>query len=234
VVSIQLQGKTASFILQALIVLFNNHRNFFAGKEVEMILSKAGKFKTVRFLGVLCAIVMGFLTLVATSEDDAKDIIDIDFNANATFDLEPVTVDRAAVTSIQAAGDDCDTLTINEALAAVEDDIEDLDEVDIDDVELQYVEGTYTATWLPEEVTSFSCSLTITGTNSTTIAQTAINGSGGSLDDTLTQEQRDVINYYLTNRGEEFTYCVVCDDTEITSYSVTYNVSIGVEIEGTI
>ena len=41
-----------------------------------------------------------------------------------------------------------------------------------------------------------------------------------------------MINYYLANRGEEFTYCVVCDDTEIDTYSVTYNVEIGVTIKG--
>jgi len=205
-----------------------------------MIISKAGKFKTLRFLGVLCAIVMGFMTLVGTSEDDAKDaagdIVDIDFSEDAELELEPVTVEKLAAASIQAAGDDCDTLTINDALSAVEDEIEDLDQVDIDDVELQYVEGTYVANWTPPENMSFSCSLTISGSQTPiTIAETAINGASGTVDDILTQEQMDVINYYLSNRSEEFTYCVVCDDSGgIDTYNVTYNIEIGVSIDGNI
>jgi len=83
---------------------------YFTIKEVPMIISKAGKFKTLRFLGVLCAIVMGFMTLVGTSEDDAKDaagdIVDIDFIEDAELELEPVTVEKLAAASIQAAGDD--------------------------------------------------------------------------------------------------------------------------------
>jgi hypothetical protein len=201
-----------------------------------MIISKAGTFKMLRILCIFCAIGMGFMTLVGTSEDDATDAAGIDdsFNETATFEMEPVTVEKVGATSIMAAGDDCDTLSINDALDEVKDDIKDFDKLDISSVKLEYVSGDYEASWTPGTVTSFSCSLTINGNESTTIAETAINGSTGTIDDTLTQEQIDVINYYLANRDELFEYCVVCDDVELDSYSVTYNVEIGVRIKGDI
>ena len=201
-----------------------------------MIISKAGPMRALRILGVICALAMGFMTLVGTSEDDAKKAagIDTSFDEDAEIELEPVTVEKTAAASIQQAGEDCNTMTINAALEALEDEIDGLDEVDIESVELDYVSGTYTASWTPAEVTSFTCRLTITGTESTTIAETAVNGADGSIDATLTQDQIDVINYYLANRNETFEYCVECDDEEIDSYSVTYEVDIGVVIEGEI
>jgi hypothetical protein len=202
-----------------------------------MIISKTGTFRILRIIGVFCAIGMGFMTLVGTSEDDATNAIGVDdsFNETATFELEPVTVEKVGATSIMAAGDDCNAMTINDALDAVKDDIKDFDKLDISSVKLEYVHGNYTATWEPGTVTSFTCSLTITGSQDPiTIAETAINGSAGTIDDTLTQAQIDVINYYLAHRSEEFTYCLVCDDTDIDSYSVTYDVEIGVRIKGDI
>lgn len=204
-----------------------------------MIISKAGAFKMLRIIGIFCAIVMGFVTLVGTSESDVKDAagIDTSFEKDADIELEPVTVEKSTNgLSIQAAGDDCDTMTIDDALTALENDIENLDQVNIDEIELLYVHGNYTASWSPEDVTSFTCSLTIAGTQSTTIAETAINSTSANqtIDDTLTQAQIDVINFYLANTDEPFTYCVVCDDTDIDSYNVTYNVEIGVTIKGEI
>ena len=207
-----------------------------------MIITKAGKFNMIRFLGIFCAIAMGFLTLVATSEDDVKDAVDIDFSETADIELNDVTVERIAVASIYGAGDDCDDISVAQALIDLEEQIEDLDEVDIEEIDLEYVEGTYSgATWLPAEITAITCSLTITGVTaeqSTTIAETVIQRAGGasgalSTDD-LTDDQRDVLNFYLENRDEEFEYCVECSDTDLDSYSVTYSVNIGIEISGEI
>jgi hypothetical protein len=208
-------------------------------KEELAMISKAGSIKMLRVLAIGCAIAMGFMTLVGTSEDDATDALGIDdsFNETAEFELDPVTVEKPGVlpASILAAGDECNTMTIDAALDAVKDDIEDLDKVDIKSVKLNNVQGSYTADWLPLTKT-FSCSLTITGSQDPiTIAETVVNGLEGTIDDTtLTQAQIDVINYYLANRSEEFTYCLVCDDTDIESYTVTYNVEIGVTIKGDI
>ena len=201
-----------------------------------MIISKAGTFRILRLFCILCAIAMGFLTLVGTSEDDATDALGIDdsVEADADLTLNPVTVEKQAGPAPLAEGDNCDTTSINAALDAVKDDIEDYDNLDINSVALRYVRGSYTAAWEPLEAMSLTCSLTITGTQSTTIAETAINGTSGSIDETLTQEQIDVINYYLNNRNEEFTYCVECDEgvDAINSYSVTYEVEIGVTVKG--
>jgi hypothetical protein len=203
-----------------------------------MIISKSGKLKALRFLGVFCVIIMGFMTLVGTSEDDAKDTLGltVDFDEDATLSLDSVTVnDTVNTLSIQAVGDsNCGSTSINGALDAAN--IEDLDRVDIDSVDLNSLEGTYTATWEPDTVTSFTCSLTISGSQpDITIAETVINGATGVIDNLLTQEQIDVINYYLSNRDEVFSYCATCTGTdEIDTFSVTYDIDLDVNIQGTI
>jgi hypothetical protein len=107
--------------------------------------------------------------------------------------------------------------------------------VEIDSIELNGISGTYTATWTPGTVSTFTCSLTITGSQPTiTIAETAINGATGDLSGLLTQEEIDVINYYLSNTSETFTYCVTCDDTELTTFSVSYDIELDVNISGSI
>ncbi len=187
----------------------------------------------IRFLCVFCAILLGFMTLVGTSEDDADDIVDIDFDTDATLELDSVTVNEGVNTlSIMAAGEtNCGTTSINAALDAA--DIDDLDEVDIDSVELLGVSGTYTATWTPGSVTEFTCSATVSGSqDDITVDETAINGASGSV--TVSAENLDALEYYLNHRNETFTYCVTCDDTELDTYSVTYDIEIDVNIEGTI
>jgi hypothetical protein len=208
-----------------------------------MIISKTGTLKTLRILGILCAIAMGFMTLVGTSEDDATDAAGIDdsFNETADIELNPVTASDTDINAalLQPLANNCDTMSVNDALAELEarGDIEDLDNVDISSIKLNYVSGTYSdAYWAPAEVTNFTCSLTITGSQPTiSIAETAVNGGSGTIDDTLSTEDIDAINYYLGHRNEEFTYCVVCDDTELEApWGVTYNVEIGVTIKGDI
>lgn len=200
-----------------------------------MIITKAGRFKLIRFLGVFCAIVMGFMTLVATSEDDVTDAVDIDFDEDATLDLNSVTVNESVNTlSIQAVGDaNCGSTSIDAALDAA--DIDDLDQVDIDSVTLNSIGGTYTASWLPDTVTSFTCSASISGAaGDITVAETAMNDVEGNLDNQLSAAEIDALNYYLDNRGEVFTYCVTCDDTELDSFTVTYDIEVNVTIEGEI
>lgn len=198
-----------------------------------MIITKAGKVNMIRLLCVFFAITLGFLTLVGTSEDDADDIVDVDFDTDADLELDSITVNEGVNTlSIMAVGDaNCGTTSINEALDAA--DIDDLDEVDIDSVELNEVSGTYTATWEPGTVTSFTCSVTVSGSQADiTVDETAINGTEGNI--TVSEENLSALEYYLNNRNESFTYCVTCDDTELDSFSVTYDITLDVNIEGTI
>jgi len=203
-----------------------------------MMILKTGTFKTLRIIAVLLVVALGFVTLVGTSEDDAEDaasdLVEINFDENADLELDAVTAEKPAEASTQAVGDDCNTLTINQALETVEDAVDDLDKVKIENVKLRYVEGTYTAVWTPAAVGTFTCRLRIAGVQDTTIAETVINGGVGDLNNLLTEAQIDVIEYYLANRSEPFTYCLECDDAALDSYSVTFNAVIGVNIEGEI
>ncbi|PIE70722.1 MAG: hypothetical protein CSA22_06110 [Deltaproteobacteria bacterium] len=199
-----------------------------------MVAVKKGNFRTFRLWGVFCIVVMGFLTLVGTSSDDAKDLVDINFEKDAVFDLDPITVSsRSGAFSVMAAGDDCGSTSINEALDRAN--IEDIDDVDIDSIKLEYLAGSYTATWKPSRISSFTCSVRVTGpAGDITIAETAINGRSGDLNDILTDDEISAINYYLRHRDETFTYCVTCQDDDLNSYSVTYDLDLGVHIKGEI
>jgi hypothetical protein len=204
--------------------------------EAAMMISKSTSIQMFRFFGVLCAIVFGFMTLVGTSGEDAADALNIDFDEDASMSLNSVTVNESINTLVDTAiGDsNCSTTSIDDALDSVDIDGIDIGNAEIDSIELNGISGTYTATWTPGSVASFTCSLTITGSQpAITIAETAINGATGDLSDLLTPNQRDVINFYLSNTGEEFTYCVTCTDTELDTFSVTYDIELDVSISGT-
>jgi hypothetical protein len=131
--------------------------------------------------------------------------------------------------------DGCNTTSVAAELAKLEDEIDQLDEVDIDEVELNNVTATYTATWEPAAITTLTCRLTISGNRNTELEATAINSPSGVVSFSLTPEQIEVINYYLANRNESFAYCLECDNDEaIDTYRVTYSVEIGVTITGNI
>jgi hypothetical protein len=202
-----------------------------------MIISKSGKFKMLRCLGVFCAMMMGFITLVGCSVEDAADTlgIDTDFDETESLDLDTVTVTENFNTlSILAAGDpNCGSTSIQQAID--EADIDGLDDVDIDSINFAGMSGTYTADWTPDTVTFFTCSVTISGSQDTiTIAETAIDGMEGDLENLTTPEEEAVLNYYIDNRDEVFNYCVTCDDVEIDTYTVTYDVNVAVRIKGSI
>lgn len=201
------------------------------------MMSKSTRIHIIRYLGIFCAIVMGFMTLVGTSSDDVKDALNIDVDEDTTMELDSVTVNENVNTLVETAiGDsNCDTTSIDQALNSVDIDPIDINDVDIDSIELNGISGTYTATWTPGTVSTFTCSLTVTGSQTTiTIAETAINGTSGDLSGLLTQEEIDVINYYLANTNETFTYCVTCDDTALTTFSITYDIELDVNISGSI
>jgi len=206
-----------------------------------MIIQKTGMLKYLRYLGIFCAITMGFMTIVATGEDDAEDlaadIVDIDFDENADLELDSVTIEKSdAEVQIAATEQTCDTTSVNQAIADAN--IEGIDNVTIKTVKLLYVQARYrNATWAPSSSTSLTCTASISGGGpDATFTATAINAANSDwVNLTLPTAAQDAINYYLTNRGEAFTYCVVCDDgDEITEYSVEYDLNIGVNIEGNI
>lgn len=199
--------------------------------------------KKCRVASIVFALALGLFLFSACSSDTVqdlvKDVVDIDFDKNADIKLDDVTARKTVEVAPSAVSDGCDSTSVSAGLALLEDEIENLDIVDIADVELRYVNASYTATWDPAEVTTLSCSLSITGI--TTPAQTAlfeetvINSPSGVISYSLTPEQNDVINFFLTNRDEPFEYCLSCQNADaINSYEVTYSVEIGVTVTGNI
>lgn len=197
-----------------------------------MRMQKKGMVQGLRSFALLGVFLLGLMAIVGSSSDDAKDIVDIDFEEDATIELAPVTVtENERIAS--AVGDNCDTTSVNAEIKKLEDDIDDLDKIDVKSVELKYITVEYIASWFPDSIKTLTCKLTISGDQNTEIAEMAINNPSGASTLTLTDEQKNVINYYLKNRAKEFTYCVECEnDALITDYSVQYLVDLEVKIEG--
>jgi hypothetical protein len=202
-----------------------------------MIVKQKSGQKKLHLTGIFCMVFICCIFLVAC---DALDELD-DFEEDGTLELEPVAIQSGvgAGAVIFQNEPECRTTNVKAGLEELEDEISDLGDVDIDSVKLNYIEGTYEASWDPGTVASLTCKLTITGVQegspSTEIAETVLNEGTGDLSDTLTQDQIDVINYYLKNKKEDFEYCVTCDNLgELTSYEVTYFVDINVTIKGEI
>jgi len=197
-----------------------------------MRIQKKGMVQGLRNFAVLGVFLLGLMAIVGSSSDDAKDVVDIDFEEDATIELAPVTADKNEQIA-SAVGDNCGTTSVNAEIKKLEDEIDDLDQIDVKSVELKYITVEYLASWFPASIKTLTCKLTISGDQDTEIAEMAINNPSGTSTLTLSDEQKNVINYYLNNRAKEFTYCVECDNDDlITDYTVTYNVDLGVRIKG--
>jgi len=196
--------------------------------------SKDSVVKGLRKMGLLCVILIGLMAIVGSDSDDAKDLVDIDFDEDTEITLESVTVTKDQFVA-SALGDNCATTSVKAELKKLEDDIEDLDQINVKSVVLNYISVNYRANWSPVSVDSLTCRLTISGEENTSIAEMAINNNNKPGIQTFdpTPEQIEVINYYLKNRAKEFTYCVECDNAAlIDDYTVTYEADLGVTIKG--
>jgi len=165
-----------------------------------------------------------------TAEDVAKDQVDTSFDKDVEFQLEPIEASGGEGT--QTLDMDCGTTSVQEQLD--ENDIQE-DDVDIDSIDLNFVAARYLdATWTPEEVTHMSCVLTLNGDAGSAMVVDANVEKGSSewVNIDVPQEAVDFINYYLDHRSEQFDYCVECSDAD--TYSVTWEVSIGVTVKGEI
>lgn len=196
------------------------------------VIQKNGVVKVFRNFALLCVFLVGFMAIVGSDSDDAKDLIDIDFEEDATITLPAVTVDNN-LRIASAVGANCGVTSVKDEIKKLEDNIDDLDLIDIDSVVLRYIMVSYSAQWVPSSITDLTCKLAITGDQNTSIAEMAINNPTGESTLELTQEQEDVINYYLSNRDKEFTYCVECNNDELISeFIVSYTAELGVTIKG--
>ncbi len=208
-----------------------------------MIIQKAGVLKYLRYLGIFCAITMGFFSIVATSEDDVADTLGIDTSFDQDFDLtvEPVTVEKTA-TPTAADETECELgLTVNAGIDSLES--SEIVDVDIDNVTLNVLEARYKdASWSPGDE-EFTCTVSLTevaaeGTNNITVGPITVTQESAEWSEwiTLTPTDMSAINYYLQNRDAAFDLCVVCSDNSevIEAFSVTVEVNFDVNIEGSL
>ena len=200
------------------------------------MIQKLHLLKTIRVLLIFSVMAFGFIAIVGTSSDDAKKLVDYEFEKDAEFELPAVVAEKRVSSdnsSLFAAGDDCDATTINAELDKIKDDIKDLDKIKIKKVTLDYMKVNYTASWTPSTIRDLTCYLVVYGPENAVFSETAINNPSGSQTLTLTDAQTEVINYYVSNRDESFEYCVECANADsIDEYTVTYLVDIGVIIKG--
>lgn len=206
-----------------------------------------GSLKSILHIGLVIVLSFSLMSLIACSvEDVVKDIVDVDFDADAELEPASLTVEkpapaaalsRAAVFTNQGSVSIQQLLDQAEAAGQFE---EDLDIVDIESITLNYVDAGYSASWTPDTVDSFICTLTIDGPlnpggDALEIAQTIIDGSSSVLMPvTLSTEAISLINAYLANRSTVFDYIVSCPDDGLDTFSVEYSIAIGVTISGNI
>lgn len=212
-----------------------------------MIIQKAGVLKYLRYLGIFCALTMGFVSIVATSEEDAADALGVDTDFDQDFDLavNEITVEKTAEPGPAAAYSNCEeNLSIQQGIDALEN--SDIDDVDLDSVTLNYLEVRYKdATWQTLAADSLTCSVSLTEVdppatrdayNTTFPSIQIIQNSSDWTSLTLSDDNKTVINHYLNNRTEEFHICVECDDNagEITEFSVTVEANLDIKIKGSL
>jgi len=200
-----------------------------------MTIQKASTIKFFRYLAIFCAITMGFFSIVATSEDDAKDALAVDFSEEVTLETPPVEVEKVGVGDADA-GPECETITVNEAitLALAEEEITFIDYTDVDSIDLDNATCTYTAVWVGQ-FSDISCTLKVSGPEgapTATVTAQAISGAEGSL--TIDDATKTAIQYYLDNPDTAMTACYECtDDPEtVTSYTIEFVLKAGATIKG--
>ncbi|HPQ70855.1 MAG TPA: hypothetical protein PKW95_17150 [bacterium] len=179
---------------------------------------------------VLALVLLFACDIEETAKDVAGDQIDTSFDEDATLELEPIEASDGGGT--QTLDMDCGTTSVAEELK--KHDIDE-DDVDIDSVDLDFVDAKYAeAVWEPVEVTNMNCMLTMTGSVGTvTVVETGVEkGSSSWTGIDVPSDAVSFINHYLDHRDEEFNYCVECTDAD--SYSVIWQVRIGVTVKGEI
>jgi hypothetical protein len=206
-------------------------------KENTIMIQKLHLLKTIRVLTIFSVMAFGFIAIVGTSSDDAKDLVDYEFEKEAEFELPAVVAEKKVSSDnsslFEAEENDCNTTTIQAELNKIEDEIKDLDKIKIKKLTLNYVKVDYTASWTPSTIQDLTCYLVVRGEKSTVLSETAINNPSGSQTLNLTDAQKEVINYYLSNRDKSFEYCVECANADnIDEYTVNYFAEIGVTIKG--
>ena len=197
-----------------------------------MIMQNIRILKFFRCLAVLCTITIGFITIVATSDDDVADVIHdagIDLGISKDVNLE---VDRLTLTS---GGEVCKSVNIKNKLE--EAGVDAIVEAAIKKININDILVSYRATWDPVSVTDFTCTLIISGdSGSATFTATPINNNTGTPTGFQTinpdPEALSVVDGYLQNRDQTIEFCIECSGLEeIENMDLEYDIILDTHIE---
>ena len=192
------------------------------------MIQRTSAIKFLRYLGIFCAITMGFYCIVATSEDDAEDA--------AAFD-EDLTVASITVNDTDGPQElykNCEKeVSINGAAEAAGVDVSDIKSLKLNGLKARYKDVTTDPVDQP-----FSCTVTITqvdpvGDNNATLPTIDIDQASSEWSNVkLSDDNLSAINYYIANRDSSFDICVECDVDIglIDTFTATIEVSFDVEI----
>ena len=175
-----------------------------------MIMQNIRILKFFRCLAVLCTIAIGFITIVATSDDDVADVIDLDISED--YDLE-----AARLTLADGEEEVCKSVNIREKLDDAG--VDDIVEAAIKNITINRILVSYRATWNPATITSFTCTLSISGDLGSVIFTTdPINNNTNTPTEPkmidLDGDDASVINGYLQNRDQTIDFCIECSGLE--------------------
>lgn len=191
--------------------------------------------KSVIIIICLAFLAFGLAWLVACDlEDEVKDEVadqaDNDFDENEVIELDPIIYD--VETQASALDIECGTTSANAELDRIG---VDQDQLDIDGIDLRFVEARYrNASWTPAEITEMTCSVTFGGetTGMVTVWELAVNNGGSTWEKIDVSDQAAAaITYYLNHRNEQFSYCAICDDDPDSAY-VEFELNLGVTVHG--
>ena len=191
---------------------------------------KVGTMAMLFFMVMTAGLAIVSCDVEETAKDAAGDQVDTSFDKDVTLTLEPVEASDTA--AAQTLDMDCGTTSVRDELE--KHDVQE-DDVDIESIDLNFVDGMYSeAVWEPVEVTHVSCAMTLTGSIGTVliVEEDVDKGSSSWTTIDVSADAKAFIDHYLDHRDEEFSYCVECTDAD--SYSVMWQVRIGVTVKGEI
>ncbi len=210
---------------------------------------KIGFIKVLQIIGILCVFTLGLVSIVGTGADDVADLATVDINEDVDMTL-PLVIQQGAASgaSMRTANTLDPKETCGDAATSLntlindipwEDYLNEVPDITIDDIDLNELSLSYTATWEPVSASpSISCQLSISGSQGeVTITPTIVAEATGSISytDDIPATFQTAINYYFSHRDEEFTYCVECTDSTVenlTYYSIDYTVTFNSTITG--
>jgi hypothetical protein len=178
---------------------------------------------------------------VATSEDDVKDALNINFEEDFDLEMPEITVDKTDPAPAAAFEDCALNYSINQAITDLNN--ADLDDVDIDSIEFKSAAYEYSnGKWPILGGGTVACTISMTQVDrsgdpqDTEFPEFQIDQENGTVTPFVpTTENINVVNYYLAkdNWDEAFDICIVCDETDqVDDFAVSIKLLLEVAIKG--